>query len=59
MLTRKYDKSFVVKDPAALRYSYTITMIGADLPAVLEDLEKITPVRFVENGEMIEIWMRE
>lgn len=57
-LSRTYNISFEVKDSAALRYTYTITTDSTNLPMVLKELEKITPVLFEEKEGKIEVRMK-
>lgn len=54
-LSRTYNIAFTVADSTALQYTYTLTTDSAGLPAVLKDLEKITPVRFIEQQGQIEV----
>lgn len=54
-LSRTYNIAFTVADAAALQYTYTLTTDSVGLPAVLKDLEKITPVRFIEQQGQIEV----
>lgn len=54
VLERYYNVTFNVKDEEVLKYSYTITTEKKDIHAVLLELEKITPVRFLEkDGEVL------
>lgn len=54
VLDRKYDVRFQIEDEDALKYSYTI-LISKDTPIerVIEDLEKIAPVKFIMQEELI------
>lgn len=54
-LSRAYNISFSVVDSVALRYSYTLTTDSIGLSAVFKDLEKISPVRFVERQGQVEV----
>lgn len=54
-LSRAYNIAFTVADSTVLQYTYTLTTDSASLPAVLKDLEKITPVRFVERQGEVEV----
>lgn len=54
-LSRTYNIAFTLVDSTALQYTYTLTTDSASLPAVLKDLEKITPVRFIEQQGQIEV----
>lgn len=46
VLERKFDRIFEVEDPALYRYTYTITFNHVSLREILEDMQRITPVRF-------------
>lgn len=56
-LSRKFDIRFIVKDSSALKYNYTLITNQGELPAVLKELEKITPVRFKIETDEIVIYM--
>jgi ferric-dicitrate binding protein FerR (iron transport regulator) len=57
-LSRYYDVKFSVVDSAALRYAYTLTTSSKkQLQQVLSDLEKITPVRFREGNDCLEVFI--
>ena len=45
-LERKFDRVFEVENPALYRYTYTITFHRESLKEILEDMQRITPVRF-------------
>ncbi len=53
VLERRYDVQFHVNAPEALEYSYTITTRQADINGILQELHKIAPVRFKEEGNSI------
>jgi ferric-dicitrate binding protein FerR (iron transport regulator) len=56
VLSRCYDIKFAVTDSAALKYTYTITTSSKkQITRVLSELEKITPVRFHESKDTIQI----
>ena len=57
-LTRTFNIVFKVKEPAALRYTYTITFDHMDLESILTDLEMISPVRFEEKERYVEVSLR-
>jgi ferric-dicitrate binding protein FerR (iron transport regulator) len=46
VLERKYNVAFLVQSPEALDYSYTLTTKQATIDDVLQELQKITPVKF-------------
>lgn len=54
-LSRTYNINFIVEDSLALNYNYTLTTNSKNLSFVLKELEKITPVRFVENDTNIRV----
>jgi ferric-dicitrate binding protein FerR (iron transport regulator) len=58
VLERYYNIKFEIKDPDALNYSYTITTQKDQLYQLLFELEKITPVRFLEKDRLIEVTLK-
>ncbi len=52
-LTRVYDVHFEVMDNNLWNYTYTLTSNKKDLQSILNDLQKITPIRFVVDGDKI------
>ena len=54
-LERKYDVSFHIKDPEALKYTYTLTTRQTSLDEILSELQKIAPVKFRKKGTEIEV----
>jgi ferric-dicitrate binding protein FerR (iron transport regulator) len=54
-LERKYDVSFHIKDPEALKYTYTLTTRQTSLEEILSELQKIAPVKFRKKGTEIEV----
>lgn len=58
VLERKYNQNFEVKDPEILDYRFTI-LIGKSrtINQVLLDLERIAPVKFGKEGEVITVRM--
>lgn len=54
-LERRYDVQFHVKEPEALVYSYTLTTRQPNIEGVLEELQKISPVRFMVEGNVITV----
>lgn len=57
-LNRWYNVNFVVSDSLALQYSYTLKCEQAQLKEILQDLEKISPVKFTEKDEVIYIGLK-
>lgn len=49
ILTRWYNVKFTIADPEALQYTYTLITSKKELREVLSELEKITPVHFIEE----------
>lgn len=54
-LSRRFDVKFAVADSTLLHYHYTLMADRPDLPQMLTDLAKITPVRFEEKEGVIVI----
>lgn len=54
-LERRYDVQFHVQMPEALNYSYTLTTKQPAIENVLKELQKISPVKFVINGDTITV----
>ena len=54
-LERRYDVQFHVKEPEALVYSYTLTTRQPNIEGVLEELQKISPVKFKVEGTVITV----
>lgn len=48
-LSRWYDVNFNINDSTSLMYSYTLTSHKKSIQQILQELEKIAPVRFVEQ----------
>ncbi|GHT29434.1 anti-sigma factor [Bacteroidia bacterium] len=57
-LSRTFDVTFVIDNKAVLDYNYTLQTYNTDLSLILQELEKITPVRFQKNGKMINVQMK-
>ena len=53
VLERKYDVQFHVQTPAALNYSYTLTTKQPGIENVLKELQKISPVKFIIEGDTV------
>ncbi len=54
-LGRTYDITFKIEDPAVTRYNYTLRTSFTDISRVLDELEKITPVRFSQTGHVVNV----
>lgn len=54
-LSRWYNVEFAIEDSSVLYYNYTLTSKEQNLQQVLKDLEKITPVQFIQEEELIKI----
>lgn len=52
-LSRRFDVEFAVADSTLFHYHYTLTTDRPDLPQILADLAKITPVQFEEEKGVI------
>lgn len=55
VLERRFNVRFIVQAQAALNYSYTLTTKQSVIENVLIELQKITPVKFVVEGDMITV----
>lgn len=55
VLERKYDVEFQVQSQEALNYSYTLTTKQPGIENVLKELQKISPVKFVIEGDTVTI----
>ncbi|RNC63987.1 FecR family protein [Proteiniphilum sp. X52] len=54
-LERRFDVQFQVQDAAALNYSYTLTTRQPGIENVLKELQKISPVKFVVEGDTVTV----
>lgn len=54
-LSRWYNVEFAIVDSSVLIYNYTLTSTDQKLQQVLKDLEKITPIQFIEKDGIISI----
>lgn len=54
-LNRRYDIRFVIENPAALEYTYTLTSKQTTIEDILLELEKITPVKFVFTDNIVHV----
>lgn len=54
-LSRWYNVEFSIADSSVLYYNYTLTSTDQDIRKILKDLEKITPVQFIEEEGIIRI----
>ena len=52
-LSRIYDVTFSIEDKKALNYTYTIKTRQTNILTTLRELEKISPVRFLSQGDTI------
>ncbi|MCM1031482.1 MAG: FecR domain-containing protein [Oscillibacter sp.] len=59
VLERKFDRVFEVENPALYRYTYTITFHQESLREIMEDMQRITPVRFRPAGDRFIVCSRE
>lgn len=57
-LDRWYDTPFIVEDDRAYIYSYTFVSEDVSLEKILDDLEKISPVRFLFDGKQVIVSMK-
>ncbi|WP_298651203.1 FecR family protein [uncultured Proteiniphilum sp.] len=55
VLEREFKVQFRVQTPAALDYSYTLTTKQAGIENVLKELQKISPVKFVSEGDTVTV----
>ena len=54
-LSRWYNVEFTIADSSVLYYNYTLTSTDQDIKQIFKDLEKITPVQFIEEEGIIRI----
>ncbi|MDR0422942.1 MAG: DUF4974 domain-containing protein [Proteiniphilum sp.] len=54
-LERRFDVQFRLQSPAALNYSYTLTTRQPGIENVLRELQKISPVKFVIEGDTVTV----
>lgn len=55
ILERNHNVSFFVKDPSVFKYSYTITTEEKRLENILEELQKIAPVKFTRRHDGFDV----
>ncbi len=55
VLSRWYDVKFEIKNQAACKYFYTFTSENAPLDTILQEIERISPVSFVKNEDVLEV----
>lgn len=55
VLERKYNVEFHVQTPGALDYTYTLTTKQATIDEILEELQKISPVKFSHQENKVYI----
>lgn len=58
VLSRWYNIEFSITDSTALYYNYTLTSSKKEIHQVLQELEKIAPVRFTDKDGTIQITMK-
>lgn len=56
-LERKYNVAFSISDARALSYSYTIRTQQNSVEEVLQELQKIAPVRFRKKEDKIDVFI--
>lgn len=54
-LSRRYNVEFAVMDSSVLHYNYTLISTDQELLQILKDLEKITPIQFIEKEGIMQI----
>lgn len=54
-LNRRYNIRFVIENPEALEYTYTLTSKQTTIEDILLELEKITPVKFVLTDNIVHV----
>lgn len=54
-LNRRYNVRFVIENPAALEYTYTLTSKQTTIEDILLELQKITPVKFVLKDNVVHV----
>ena len=54
-LNRRFDIRFVIENSAALEYTYTLTSKQTTIEDILLELEKITPVKFVLEDNIVHV----
>lgn len=57
VLERRFGVQFDVQNPEALTYSYTLTTKQSSIEGVLSELQKITPVKFNAEKEVIVVYL--
>lgn len=58
VLSRWYDVEFVIDDLSTYHYSYTLASSKKQIHQILEELEKISPVRFTDQDGKIHVSMK-
>lgn len=56
ILERNHNVSFFVKDPSVYKYSYTIITEEKRLENILQELQKIAPVKFARRDDGFEVF---
>lgn len=59
ILSRTYDSSFTIVDPAVFKYNFTLYTEKKELDFVLNELEKIAPIYFENQGKNINVKIKE
>ena len=49
-LERQYDVQFLVNDSSLLNYKFSFSTSRVNAKEILEDLEKVSKIRFAKNG---------
>jgi len=57
-LNRRYNTNFIVQNPKALTYSYTLTTNQTSLEHIINELEKIAPVKFSIQNYGVKIFLK-
>ena len=57
-VNRRFDVDFNIRDPKALKYSYTITTRHTSIENLVKELEIIAPVKFNLNNNVINISLK-
>lgn len=57
-LSRWYNVEFSIADSSVLHYNYTLTSTDQSIEQILKDIEKITPVKFIEKESIISIELK-
>lgn len=55
ILSRSYDVTYIIENSSALKYTYTLTTPRATIESIINDLEKISPVKFHLQGNQLTV----